>query len=153
MPFRLLSLHLSLCLLAGTALAQERQWTLDASDQDAYLVFGVPESDDLGLSLWCPIRKGMVNVFVPETGERLGSGKTIPITLKAGDETVEIKGKTEENLDAGVASAEGQVAADHPIFEAMTKADRFYVNVGAQEIILPLMEADVQGLLDLCRKE
>ena len=153
MPFRLFFFSFAFCVLAGAASAQERQWTLDASDQDAFLIFGVPESDDLGISLWCPIRQGMVNVFVPETGEAISAGKELIIILKAGEETAEIKGKTEQNLDAGVASAEGQIPADHPVFEAMTKEDRFRVTVGKEEIIFPLMEADVAGLLELCRKE
>ena len=53
----LLTVSLIAAATASTA-AQERQWTLDASDEDAYLIFGVPESDDVGLSLWCPIQKG-----------------------------------------------------------------------------------------------
>lgn len=40
---RPLPLVLALGLLAGAAHAQEREWTLDASEEDAYLIFGVPE--------------------------------------------------------------------------------------------------------------
>lgn len=153
MPLRLPFLPLVMLLLAGAAFAQERQWTLDASDQDAYLIFGVPDSDDLGISLWCPIRQGTVNIFLPMIGEKMEAGTEITIILKAGDETAEIRGKTDDNLDAGVSSAEGQIEADHPVFEAMTKTDRFQVSVAKEEIILPLMEADVAGLLELCRKQ
>ena len=153
MPLRLLSHLLAMLVFAGAASAQERQWTLDASDQDAYLIFGVPDSDDLGISLWCPIRQGVVNIFLPEIGEKMVAGKEVTITLKAGDETAEIEGKTDDNLDAGVSSAEGQIEADHPVFEAMTKTDRFQVSVAKEEIILPLIEADVAGLLELCRKQ
>lgn len=156
MPLRLLSFPISMLLFAGAVSAQdsqERIWTLDASDEDAYLVFGVPETDDLGISLWCPIGQGKVNIFVPETGEKMEAGKDVTITLKAGDETTEVKAKTDVNAEAGVSSAEGSIAADDPIFNAMMKTDRFRVSVGTDELIFPLFDVDVAGLLELCRKQ
>ena len=59
--FRRLSMLFAIGLLAGAAHAQEREWMLDASDEDAYLIFGVPETDDGGISLWCRIGKGTVS--------------------------------------------------------------------------------------------
>lgn len=155
MTFRPFLAASAMCLLAGTAAAQEREWTLDASDQDAYLIFGVPESDDVGISLWCPIRQGEVNVFVPETGEALPGGKTVAVTIEAGEAKASFKGKTDVNLDAGVASAEARVPASDPIFAAMQKTDRFKVTIGKDnrnELIVPLYGADLAGLLALCRK-
>lgn len=156
MPLRPLFFPIAMLLFAAAVSAQdsqERQWTLDASDQDAYLIFGVPETDDLGISLWCPIGQGKVNIFVPETGEKMEAGKDVTITLKAGDEMSEVKAKTDINAEAGVSSAEGSIAADDPIFNAMTKTDRFRVSVGTEELIFPLFEADVAGLLKHCRKQ
>lgn len=153
MTFRLLPVFLALCLMAGSAAAQEREWTLDASDQDAYLIFGVPESDDVGISMWCPIGQGVVNVFIPQTASGLTAGKTVDMTITAGDETASFKAKTETNEDAGTTSAEAQVAAAHAIFSAMTKADSFKVTVAADEIAFPLFEADVPGLIALCGKK
>ena len=69
--FRPLSTFIALAMLAGTAHAQEREWVLDTSDEDAYLIFGVPDSDDVGVSLWCPIGRGVVNLFVPRPTEEL----------------------------------------------------------------------------------
>ena len=90
--------------LTGAAAAQERQWTLDAGDQDAYLIFGVADSDDVGISLWCPIRQGTVTIFVPEPGGSLPADREVTVTLTAGDKTTGIKGKTEVNEDAGLSS-------------------------------------------------
>ena len=42
-------------LVSTLALAQERQWSLDTVNNQVFLVFGVPESDDVGLSFWCDI--------------------------------------------------------------------------------------------------
>jgi hypothetical protein len=149
---RLAMAAIMLIALAGSAVAQERQWTLDASDQDAYLVFGVPESDDVGISLWCKIHQGKVNFFLPEAGGDVEAGKDVRITLEAGTAAVEIVGKTEVNEDAGGSSVEAQLASDNPLFPAMIRADRFRVGLGAEKIVFPLAEADVEGLLALCRK-
>ena len=138
--------------LTGAAAAQERQWTLDAGDQDAYLIFGVADSDDVGISLWCPIRQGTVTIFVPEPGGSLPADREVTVTLTAGDKTTGIKGKTEVNEDAGLSSVEARIDAGNPFFDAMLKADRLRVTVGTEESIFPLADADVAGLLALCRK-
>lgn len=148
-PFVIL---IALYTLAGAAVAQERQWSLNASDQDAYLIFGVADSDDVGISLWCPIRQGTVIIFVPEPAESLPADQEVTVTLLAGDKTAEVKGKTEVNEDAGVSSVEANIAADDPFFDAVLKSDRLRVKVGKEESVFPLVEADVAGLLALCRK-
>ena len=125
---------------------------LDASDSDAYLIFGVPDSDDVGVSLWCAVQSGEVQVFVPEATAKLNPGTDLTMTIHAGDASVAVTGKTEVNLDAGVTSVEGKLPADAPILQAMQKADRFRVTVDGIETIFPLIEADVAGLLALCRK-
>ena len=53
MLLRLVFAVIVMVLATGGPSAQERQWSLDAGDQDAYLIFGVPDSDDVGVSLWC----------------------------------------------------------------------------------------------------
>ncbi len=152
MAKRLIAALLIFASLSLNASAQERQWSLDAGDDDAYLIFGVADSDDVGISLWCPIREGSVNIFVPETGAGVKAGQDVIMTLTAGGQTAELKGKAEDNLDAGIPSAEGNIAADHPIFAAMIKADRFRIKIGTIENVFPLYDADIEGLLALCRK-
>jgi hypothetical protein len=146
---------LALCLLAvltNAAMAQERQWSLDASDQDAYLVFGVPDTEDVGLSLWCPIRQGAVNLFVPEQIETLGKQKSAAMEVTAGTVTERFKGTVEVNEEAGLASVEAKLDVSDKLFDAMSKADRLTVKVGNSETVFPLYDADIPGLLDLCRK-
>lgn len=152
MAKRFLSFLLIFAGFSLNAAAQERQWSLDASDEDAYLIFGVADSDDVGLSLWCPIRTGTVNIFVPETIAATRAGQEITMILTADGQTAEILGKAQENEDAGVPSVEGHIPADHPILTAMMKADRFHVKVAQDDQVFPLYDADVAGLLDLCRK-
>ena len=152
--FRQLSPLIALLLTAGAACAQEREWVLDASDEDAYLIFGVPDSDDVGLSLWCPVGKGVVNLFmpVPTSAVPKNRDKATPITVTAGAQTVTFRGKAEINPEAAVSSVEAEIDAAHPLFTAMREADRFTVKTGENAVVFPLYEADLDGLLTLCKK-
>jgi len=144
----------ALGLFAGQAAAQEREWSLDASDTEAYLIFGVPDSDDVGVSLWCPIRKGIVNLFVPRPTEELaslGRGK-VALTVKAGDESATFGGKVDINSEGSASSVEAEVPADHPLFKALETADRFIVEVEGKPVVFPLYNVDMSMLMGLCRK-
>lgn len=140
--------------VTGKALAQEREWTLDASEQEAYLIFGVADSDDVGVSLWCPARKGMVNLYVPRPTAELRklNRHKVPMTVTAGSETETFGGKIDISADSPSSSVEVEMPVDSPLLKAMEKADRFTVKVDAQEVVFPLYDADIPGLLDLCRK-
>ena len=66
---------------AATAFAQEREWTFDTNDEDAFLTFGVPETDDVGVSFWCKMQSGEARVFLPEAGEGLTPGRNVKVTF------------------------------------------------------------------------
>ncbi|MCX7349589.1 MAG: hypothetical protein NTZ54_08705 [Alphaproteobacteria bacterium] len=151
---RFLALVFALGLVTGEALAQEREWTLDASDQEAYLIFGVADSDDVGVSLWCPARKGIVNLYVPRPTHELQrlARRKVPMTVTAGRETATFAGKIDISADAPTSSVEVEMPVDTPLLKAMEKADRFTVRIDAQDVVFPLYDADVSGLLALCRK-
>lgn len=154
-PFRLfLALGLLSSTVAGVARAQEREWTLDASDEDAYLIFGVADTEDVGVSLWCPAHKGVVNLFVPRPTEELQKlkQKKISLTVTAGRETATFAGKVDVNTDAASSSVEVEVPAGHALFKALQGADRFEVRLAGEDLVFPLYDADVAGLLDVCRK-
>jgi hypothetical protein len=152
--FRLLSMLFPISLLAGAAHAQEREWMLDASDEDAYLIFGVPETDDVGISLWCRIGKGTVNVYLPVPTKLMPKKKdgASPITITAGKESATFRGKADINREAAVSSIEAEIAGDHPLIAELLEEDRFTVKTGGAEVVFPLYSADLVGLLELCRK-
>lgn len=153
--FRFLSVLIPLGLLAGTAAAQEREWTLDASDEDAYLVFGVPETDDIGVSLWCPIRKGTVNLFLPrptETLQTAAQGK-LPMTISAGAEKATFAARADINIASSMSSLEVEMPADHPLLKALESADRFSITLPGEDIVFPFYGADFPSLMELCRKD
>jgi hypothetical protein len=149
-----LPLVLALGLLAGSAHAQERDWMLDASEEDAYLIFGVPDSDDVGVSLWCPIGKGSVNLYLPVPTRLLEAAKdkAAPITITAGTESATFRGKADINRLADVSSIEAEIDALHPLIAALATADRFTVKAANADLIFPLYNANVEDLLALCRK-
>ena len=151
---RSLALLLALGLASGAALAQERDWALDASDQEAYLIFGVSDTDDVGVSLWCRTRKDMVNLYVPRPTAELEqlSRRKVPLTVKAGEETATFAGKIDLNRGYPSSSVEVEMPVDNPVLKALEKADRFSVKIGDQEVVFPLYNADVTTLLGLCRK-
>ncbi len=138
--------------LSQGAAAQERLWSLDRGDEDAYLVFGVPDTDDVGISFWCTLGTGEISLFMPETDSDMEAGKIISFTLTAGETVAQIKGKTTANEEAGAISLEAKISDGEPLFAALTEADRFKVKVGKEEYVYPLTDADVAGLLNLCRK-
>jgi len=146
-----LAIFLFAALSQGAA-AQERLWSLDAGDEDAYLVFGVPETDDVGISFWCTMGTGEVSIFVPEADPAMEAGKTISFTMTAGETVAQLEGKTAANEEAGAVSLEAKVSDGEPIFTALKEADRFKVKVGKEEYVYPLTDADVAGLLKLCGK-
>lgn len=138
--------------ICASASAQERQWSLDAGDEDAYLVFGVPETDDVGISFWCTLRTGEVKIFVPEASPALKPGATTRFSITANKTTVKLKGRVTTNEEAGTTSLEARVSSSHPLFQSLEQADRFKVKIGGQENVFPLIDADVTGLLALCKK-
>ena len=127
---------------------------LDASEEDAYLIFGVPESDDVGVSLWCRIGKGAVNLYVPVPTRLLAkiNDNAAPLTLTAGTQTATFRGKADINREAAVSSIEAEITVDDPLIAALKEADRFAVKAAGTDAVFPLYNADLEGLLALCRK-
>jgi hypothetical protein len=146
-----LAISLSIiAVLAASAAAQERQWELNTSEEDAYLVFGVPETDDVGVSFWCPLHSGEVRLFVPEGDDSLPRNTTIDFAIEAEGKSFAFKGKTVPNEEAGTASLEASFQVNDPLFAAMQKSDRFRITIAGKDQIYPLGDADVAGLLRLC---
>ena len=77
----MLAIFYATCIVIGPALAQERAWTLDAATEDAFLVFGVPQTEDVGFSLWCKIGSGKITMMTPEPGLKLQDGVAAPMAV------------------------------------------------------------------------
>lgn len=132
--------------------AQERQWSLDVSDTDAYLAFGVPETDDIGVSFWCPLHAGEIKLFLPETDAGLKPNAPQDFTLTTGNKWFRFQGKTTANEEAGSISIEGAKPATADVFAYLAKQSSFALTIRKQHIAFPLGDADVTGLIEKCSK-
>jgi hypothetical protein len=134
------------------ALAQEREWIFDTADEDAYLVFGVPESDDAGISFGCPLQSGEIRVFVPEAGEDLKPDQKIKLSIGVGGKNFTYDAMTAANEMSATTSAEAPIPAGDALFTELRKADRFTVKTGTEENIFPLEGSDFESLMRACSK-
>ena len=152
MPLRLLIILTALGLGPTLVMAQERIWNLDRTDHEAYLVFGVPETDDVGVSFWCTLGSGIVKIYIPEGDPSLKPAVSVDIKLEIASKSYPLKGKTSVNEESATISFEAELKTSDPVFSALREANHFAVKVGASNHVFPLGEADVSGLIEVCGK-
>jgi len=136
---------------AQLAHAQEREWIRDAADEDAFLVFGVPETDDVGVSFWCKIGSGKVKLFFPEGSASLTPNTQSEFTVTIAGKDHHFKGTTSANDMTGATSIETELPVDDPVFASFQSADRFAAHIGDHSTTYPLVDAGLDNLLRLCR--
>ena len=142
---------LALATLVSPAAAQEREWLLDAADEDAFLVFGVPETDDVGVSLWCKIGSDKVKLFFPDGSPSLAPDTKADFKISIDGKEHVFNGTTTANDMTGATSIESELSADDGLFAELQKADRFTATIGSHNTTFPLIEAGLENLLRLCR--
>ena len=152
MFMRLLIILTILVLGSPLSTAQERVWNLDQTDQEAYLVFGVPETDDVGISFWCTLQSDIVKFYVPETDPTFKIADDVAFNLSISDKAYPLRGKTSANEESGSISLEAELKTTDPIFAALETTSHFSVQAGSSNHIFPLDEADFPGLLEVCKK-
>ncbi len=147
--------HVAIALMALLlpAQAQERQWSLDATGEDAFLVLGVPETDDVGLSFWCKIGGDSVSMFYPVTWTNLKNNSKVKVRIETGTRVFNLQGTGTASPEGGVASLEIPLKVNSKIFPAIKASDRLVLRVKGHRGAYPLDGADVDGLLKLCRKD
>ena len=142
----------TLVLGSAPSLAQERIWTLDQTDAEVYLVFGVPETDDVGVSFWCTLQSGIVKMYFPDSDPKFKPAAEVNFELEIAAKNYPLKGKTAFNEESTGTSLEAELKATDPIFAALQKANRFAVKIGSSKPVFPLSEADFSTFLDACGK-
>ncbi len=143
-------LAFAVALLVQPALAQEREWSFDANEDEAFMIFGVPESDDVGVSFWCSLRSGRIRLFIPEASEKLEADKSAAFDVIVGGKTFKQSGKTMPNEEAGTTSIEGEVAVADPMFSELKSASHFELKVEGEVQAFPLAGAEFDTLLKDC---
>jgi hypothetical protein len=134
------------------AASQEREWIFDTADDNAYLVFGVPESEDTGISFGCTLQSGEIRIFVPEAGENLKPDQKIKVIISAGGKDFTYDGLTSPNEMAATTSAEAAIPSGDPLFTRLRNTDRFTVKTGTEENTFPLEGSDFESLVRACSK-
>ena len=148
-----LSIMLAILVLGSApSLAQERIWTLDQTDAEVYLVFGVPETDDVGVSFWCTQQSGIVRLYFPESDPSLKPGAEVNFKLEIAGKSYPLKGKTAVNEETTGTSLEAELKTTDTVFAALQTANRFAVKAGSTSHVFPLGEADFPTFLDVCGK-
>jgi hypothetical protein len=142
----------ALVLGSAPSLAQERIWSLDQTDAEVYLVFGVPETDDVGVSFWCIQQSGIVKLYFPESDPTLKPGAEVNFKLEVAGKSYPLKGKTAVNEETTGTSLEAELKTTDTVFAALQPANRFAVKAGSTSHVFPLGEADFPTFLDVCRK-
>jgi hypothetical protein len=134
----------TVAMLAAPALAQEREWVLDVAGEDVFLAFGVPNTNDLGVSFWCKIGHDEVSLFSPFPGSEAKPKLQIDI----GANRFPLNEKLNDN--DGSKTVEARLRPQKQILEKLESAERFNVILGKHKVTYPLDGADFRGLLRLC---
>jgi hypothetical protein len=140
-------LILSAALFATPALAQERQWVLDVAGEDVFLAFGVPSTNDVGVSFWCKIGKKDVSLFSP----LVNSEKHPKLKLAVGSRNFSLVAKINDN--EGAKTIEALLKPQNKILDALETEERFEVSIGKHTVTYPLADADFKGMMKLCNGE
>ena len=145
-------LSVALIMSATAALAQEREWSWGISETEAYLVFGVPESEDVGISFWCTQGAGEIRVFIADANVKLAADVDTAIEFTAGDKKFMVPARTMANELDATTSAEGAASASDPGFPALQGTDRFDVSVAGESQTFPSAGQDFANLTQACKK-
>jgi hypothetical protein len=136
--------------MAAQAIAQEREWTLNASDKEAFLVFGVPDTDDVGLSLWCEIGTNKLSVFINNVTGRLKEKQSTNMLIEIDGKQFHVKAKASVDKLGKSKSIEGQIPSNDPMLKAAESGTTLKTTIQNHTNTYPLIDADITGLLRTC---
>jgi len=135
---------------AAVSIAQEREWTLNASEKEAFLVFGVPDTDDVGLSFWCEIGTNKLSIFVNNISGQLKQDQSATIAIEIDNKKFSVKAKAAVEKLGSLKSLEGQIASTDPILKAAENGSTLKTSILGHTNTYPLIDADFTGLLRTC---
>lgn len=147
---RLIFALVALLATYATSFAQEREWTLNASDKEAFLVFGVPDTDDVGLSFWCEIGTNKFSVFINNISGQLKEGQRADLAIDIDSQKFSVKTKAAVDKLGLSKSLEGQIPSNSPLLKAAEKGSTLKTIVLSHTSTYPLIDADFTGLLRTC---
>ena len=133
--------------------SEKRTWRFDA--KEARLEYGTDNVEDVPIAFSCTAGRGVVDVWINETGRGVKAGRSMTASLTAGRTTSKVRGKTMTNEEAGTPSFEGTQKANDPLFAALSKERVLVFVVGPSRHQVPLR--DIGDKADrfsrLCQKQ
>jgi hypothetical protein len=140
----------SACVGSVAALAQEREWSLDATEREAFLVFGVPDTDDVGLSFWCAIGSGKISLYLPLTVPMLRAGQRADMSVDVDGKLFHLTGTAAKGDIDGHMTVEGPFRLKDKLLLALKGAAGITVTIKGRSTTYPLNDADFSGLESAC---
>jgi hypothetical protein len=140
--------------LARAEESEKRTWRLTVEADDGRLDYGTNNPEDTPIAFSCKAGRGLVEVWINETGRGVKPGRSMTASLTAGRTTSKLRGKTEPNEEAGTPSFRGTLPANDPLFAALAKARVLVFAVGPSRDQVPLrdMGDKADRFSRLCRK-
>jgi hypothetical protein len=139
-----------ICFMAwhGLASAQEREWLLNAADEDVFLLFGVPSSNDVGVSFWCKIGSTRISLFAPLPANAKADAIPPAIELQVGTEIFKLQ--TKPATEDANGTVEAPLIPQDSILQKLQEAGVFNLTIGKHKATYPLLGADITGFNKLC---
>ena len=140
-------------VLPQTGFAQERVWSFNAPDNEAFLIFGVPDTDDVGLSLWCVVGTGEMAMFLPEPRIALRAGEKVPMMVDVDGERHVLKGVASKDAASGLLTVEAKFHLSDKITAQLSSAQTLTVSVKGRNDTFPFSESTFPALISACKGE
>lgn len=153
MILRLLSATTLFLVLCVPSFAQERQWNLERSDNQAFLVFGVADTQDVGVSIWCEIGSGQLSAFLPEMRIALRAGETVPMTIGVDGVQQTLKGTAAIDVTTKQMTVETKFSLKDNLTARLKGGQTLSISVKGHVNTFPFADADFAGLLSRCKGE
>jgi hypothetical protein len=134
--------------------SEKRTWRLTVEADEPRLDYGANNPEDTPIAFSCTAGRGLVDVWINETGKGVKPGRSVTASLTAGRTASKVRGKTLPNEEAGTPSFQGAQPAGDPLFAALSKERSLVLAVGPSRQQVPLR--DIGDKADrfsrLCRK-
>ena len=135
--------------------SEKRTWRLEVEKDHLRLEYGTDNVEDIPIAFSCKAGRGLVDLWINETGKGVKPRRAMTASLTAGRTTSKVRGKTLPNEEAGTPSFEGTQKANDSLFAALSKARKLVFVVGPSRDQVPL--EDIGDKADrfsrLCRKK
>ena len=133
---------------------EKRTWRLTDEAGESRLEYGTDNPEDTPIAFSCKAGRGVVDIWINETGKGVKPGRSMTASLTAGRTTSKVRGKTMPNEEAGTPSLQGTQPADDPLFAALSKERMLVLVVGPSRQQVPLREIGDKAdrFSRLCRK-